>query len=107
MAAASLLFRTQGGSWEMFAALFLVPGVAFAAFLAGPRIGSIVYNALHTTLGPLLLIGAGYGAGRSLFVQMGLVWLAHIGFDRALGFGLKYASGFAATHLGMADFPKR
>lgn len=30
----------------------------------------------------------------------GLIWSAHIGFDRALGYGLKYASGFGATHLG-------
>ncbi|MDU3890869.1 MAG: DUF4260 family protein [Serratia liquefaciens] len=29
-----------------------------------------------------------------------LIWGAHIGFDRALGYGLKYASGFADTHLG-------
>ncbi len=29
-----------------------------------------------------------------------LVWIAHIGFDRALGFGLKYASRFGDTHLG-------
>jgi hypothetical protein len=29
-----------------------------------------------------------------------MIWLAHIGFDRALGYGLKYASGFGFTHLG-------
>jgi Domain of unknown function (DUF4260) len=25
--------------------------------------------------------------------------IAHIGFDRMLGYGLKYASGFGDTHL--------
>jgi Domain of unknown function (DUF4260) len=29
-----------------------------------------------------------------------LIWLAHIGFDRALGYGLKYEVGFSFTHLG-------
>jgi len=28
-----------------------------------------------------------------------LIWLAHIGFDRALGFGLKYPTHFKDTHL--------
>jgi hypothetical protein len=28
------------------------------------------------------------------------IWLAHIGFDRALSYGLKYADAFSHTHLG-------
>jgi hypothetical protein len=28
------------------------------------------------------------------------VWAAHIGLDRMLGYGLKYAAGFGYTHLG-------
>ena len=34
------------------------------------------------------------------FLVAGLIWIAHVGFDRALGYGLKYASGFGDTHLG-------
>ncbi|MBD9376579.1 DUF4260 family protein [Pseudoxanthomonas sp. PXM04] len=30
-----------------------------------------------------------------------LIWLAHVGFERAPGYGLKYESGFAHTHLGL------
>lgn len=29
-----------------------------------------------------------------------LIWLLHIGFDRAIGYGLKYPSSFKETHLG-------
>jgi hypothetical protein len=29
----------------------------------------------------------------------GLIWLAHSGFDRMLGFGLKYPTFFGDTHL--------
>jgi Domain of unknown function (DUF4260)/Transposase domain (DUF772) len=31
----------------------------------------------------------------------GVIWCAHIGFDRALGYGLKYSAGFGFTHLGL------
>jgi len=31
--------------------------------------------------------------------QIALVWLAHIGFDRFFGYGLKYPTGFKDTHL--------
>ena len=33
-------------------------------------------------------------------LALGLIWIAHIGMDRMLGYGLKYASGFGDTHLG-------
>jgi hypothetical protein len=29
-----------------------------------------------------------------------IIWAAHIGFDRALGYGLKYPTAFSDTHLG-------
>ena len=32
-------------------------------------------------------------------LAVGLVWLAHIGIDRALGYGLKYPTHFEDTHL--------
>jgi hypothetical protein len=89
--AATLFYGTAGASWWLFAVLFLVPDLSFLAYLAGPRLGAIGYNALHATIGPLLL-----GLG-----SMVMHWsLAHIGIDRALGYGLKYASGFGLTHLG-------
>ena len=31
----------------------------------------------------------------------GIIWGAHVGFDRALGYGLKYSTGFGFTHLGL------
>ena len=34
-----------------------------------------------------------------LRVQLGLIWLTHIGVDRAIGYGLKYPTGFKDTHL--------
>ena len=38
-------------------------------------------------------------AGQSLAVWLALIWCAHIGMDRLLGFGLKYPDAFKHTHL--------
>jgi hypothetical protein len=98
--AATLLYWTSGASWWLFAVLFLAPDVSFLAYLAGPRLGAIGYNAVHATIGPLLLLLCGSGLLWPLAGPLALIWLAHIGIDRAFGYGLKYASGFGLTHLG-------
>lgn len=93
----SLYARLQG-EWLVFAELFLVPDLSFAAYLFGPRAGAFAYNAMHSTIGPLMLLSAGVFA--PMAAPVALVWLAHVGFDRALGYGLKYPSAFTDTHLG-------
>jgi hypothetical protein len=98
--AATLFYLTSGASWWLFAALLLAPDLSFAAYLAGPRLGATVYNALHAAIGPLLLALAGLVMSWPLAASIALIWLAHIGIDRALGYGLKYAAGFGFTHLG-------
>lgn len=57
-------------------------------------------NALHTYVGPLLLVGVGYWVAVEFATLVALVWAAHVGADRALGYGLKYATAFGDTHLG-------
>ena len=97
---AAVAYAASGQSWWLFAILFFVPDLAMAAYLAGPRAGSVLYNAAHTYVAPLALVLAGYWSGRMPVVAVALIWIAHIGFDRALGYGLKYATGFGDTHLG-------
>jgi hypothetical protein len=97
-AAAVGAFAHFGFGWAMFAALFLAPDLSFFAYLGGPKIGAAVYNALHTTLFPLALCALGL-ATASPSLALGLIWLAHIGLDRALGYGLKSSAGFNHTHL--------
>jgi hypothetical protein len=38
--------------------------------------------------------------GIAAWQGVALVWFAHIGLDRALGYGLEYDTGFHDTHLG-------
>jgi hypothetical protein len=73
--------------------------LSFAGYLAGPRLGAACYNLVHTTIGPLALGAAGSILAWPSAVAMALIWLAHIGIDRALGYGLKYEAGFGFTHL--------
>jgi hypothetical protein len=50
--------------------------------------------------GPILLALAGLFVRYEPAMAVALIWLAHCGFDRALGYGLKYEAGFGFTHLG-------
>lgn len=93
-------YALVGESWWLFALLFLAPDLAFIAFLAGSRLGAIVYNATHATIAPLVLLATGLILASKFPIALALIWIVHIGVDRALGFGLKYSSDFADTHLG-------
>ena len=99
-AAALALYAKIGASWKLFAILFLVPDLAMLFYFAGPRIGSMAYNSTHTTLGPIATLAAGYFLNAPIALAVGLIWIAHVGIDRALGYGLKYATRFGDTHLG-------
>ena len=89
-----------GGSWASFAILFLVPDLSMLGYLAGRRIGAAAYNVGHGYLGPAAAGAAGLALHRVGLEWVALIWIAHIGFDRLLGFGLKYPEAFGATHLG-------
>ncbi len=100
-AAATLSFvLLTDAPWWLFALLVLAPDVSMAGYLAGPRVGAWLYNAAHVYAAPLALAGAGLWASAPLAVAAALVWTAHVGGDRAMGYGLKAESGFRDTHLG-------
>ncbi len=79
--------------------LFLAPDLALLGYLAGPRIGSYAYDAVHTTAVPVALGAAAFLGDWTLGIEIALIWLAHIGMDRAIGYGLKYADAPKPTHL--------
>jgi hypothetical protein len=92
--------------WGRFAALLLVPDVSLLAYLGGARVGAYGYNAAHSYLGPLALLGVSV-VGVPAALPYALIWLAHVGMDRALGYGLKYTTGFRDTHLGRIGRDRR
>jgi hypothetical protein len=95
-----MLYWAWDGSWLVFALLFFVPDLSFLAYLADAKFGALVYNAAHSYMAPVALLTLGFGLASPLTLSIAMIWLAHIGFDRALGYGLKYSAGFGFTHLG-------
>jgi len=100
LAGAVIAYQQVGAGWGAFALFFLLPDLSLLGYLRDARTGALLYNAAHSYLGPAALIAAGVLGPQPVALALGLVWTAHIGFDRLLGYGLKYVSGFGATHLG-------
>jgi hypothetical protein len=100
LTASMLAYHWQLGSWWTFAALFFAPDLAMAGYAVGPALGARLYNLVHNEVAPIFLGMYGIAVGRNDVVPYALIWLAHIGFDRGLGFGLKYPTEFRDTHLG-------
>jgi hypothetical protein len=96
----TLLYAVWGGSWWIYFILFLAPDLSFATYLSDPKTGAIVYNAAHSYMAPVAMMTFGFALASPLWLSIALIWMAHIGIDRALGYGLKYSAGFGFTHLG-------
>jgi len=106
LVAAGVLYFILGYGWLMFAVLFLVPDLSFLGYLRDPRTGAVIYNLFHSYAFPVLTAGVGAILGDDLIIAVSLIWVAHIGFDRALGYGLKLPTGFHDTHLGRIGRPR-
>jgi len=97
--AATAAYWTRDASWVVFLALVLAPDISMLGYLGGTRVGATTYNLAHTLVGPALLFAIGLLAATPLAIDIGLVWVAHIGLDRAVGYGLKYPTAFSDSHL--------
>jgi hypothetical protein len=98
-AAAVVVYFHEGFSWWLLLVLALAPDLSMIGYLAGPRVGALAYDAAHTLTAPVSLAVVGVLADSDTAVQLALIWLAHIGADRAIGYGLKYPTAFEDTHL--------
>lgn len=100
LAAAATAYWLVGGNWWLFAALLLAPDLSFFAYSAGQKAGARVYNLAHNYAVPAVLGAIGWFGAMPLAIDFALIWIAHIGMDRALGYGLKYPGYERQTHLG-------
>ncbi|MGV3708902.1 MAG: DUF4260 domain-containing protein [Gemmatimonas sp.] len=98
--AGMLVWAGLDGGWWKFALLILVPDLSLVGYVWGARVGAALYNAAHSYAAPLVLAVVGNALDHRGLVLAGSLWIAHIGIDRALGYGLKYPSAFQNTHLG-------
>jgi hypothetical protein len=88
-------------NWILFGVLFLAPDLSMLGYLISPRMGALAYNAAHTSIGYGVLAAVGMIFGTPIVLSLGIIGLAHVGFDRFVGYGLKYPSAFGHTHLGV------
>jgi hypothetical protein len=95
-----LLYTYHGQGWLLFGILLLAPDLSMLGYMRGPRIGAVVYNLFHSYTAPLLLAASAHLGGWPSALAVALIWVAHIGLDRMLGYGLKLPTSFRDTHLG-------
>jgi hypothetical protein len=95
-----LLFGWLGGPWLLVIPLLLLPDLSMVGYLRGPRLGAVTYNAIHTWAPGLALLAVGLVADARLLTLAGTILVAHVGMDRAAGYGLKLPTSFHDTHLG-------
>lgn len=100
MLLAVVVFTQLPYAWWVLPATFLLPDLSMLGYLAGPRVGTASYNLFHHKALAVALGLAGWALGQPLLLLAGTVLLFHSAFDRVLGYGLKYATGFKDTHLG-------
>ncbi len=99
MLASGVAFQALEGAWVWFAVFFLVPDVFMLGYLKDLRVGAFMYNVAHTYLAPSLLLAVWLITPEVEILRVGVIWTAHIGLDRMLGYGLKYPTAFKHTHL--------
>ena len=100
LALSVLVYWVNGGSWLLFGALLLAPDLSMLGYLAGPKVGAAIYNAFHTYAMPAVVGALGMVFASPVAMAVALIWFAHIGMDRTVGYGLKYPTSFEDTHLG-------
>lgn len=86
-------------SWVMFLILLFAPDLAALGYVKGVKTGAVLYNLFHTYTIPAAILLAALLMNYNSIIMISLIWIAHIGMDRMLGYGLKYPTKFQDTHL--------
>ncbi|MBK1889560.1 DUF4260 domain-containing protein [Undibacterium sp. 14-3-2] len=94
LAATIFFYPAPDFGWGCFALFFLAPDLSLLGYAFGSRVGA----------GAIVCLVGGFLFASPVFSCAGVIWCAHIGFDRALGYGLKYPGDFNMTHLGRIGF---
>ena len=99
-AALAAFFTGLAEPWWLVPVLLFVPDVFMAGYARSAKLGARLYNVAHAYPAPAVVGGVALLTGAPLWQGVALIWFAHIGLDRALGYGLKYDTDFRDTHLG-------
>ena len=94
------LFLGLDYAWWWYVIFLLSFDLSMIGYTLNRRAGAHFYNAVHSFVLPVVIAAGGVLAHNDFLIGLGLIWMAHIGLDRASGYGLKEVTGFKYTHLG-------
>ncbi|MBC7903241.1 MAG: DUF4260 domain-containing protein [Gemmatimonadaceae bacterium] len=103
MTIAGIYLLTQhslGLSIWIWIPLFLAPDISMLGYLVNTKVGAFTYNVFHHKGIAIAVAAAGYFFHSEILLTTGLLLFSHSSFDRIMGYGLKYSTGFKDTHLG-------
>lgn len=86
--------------WWWFPILFLAPDLGMIGYMFGNKAGAFLYNLFHHKGLAIMIYLTGFFFFVPVLQLVGVIMFSHAAFDRLLGYGLKYESGFKYTHLG-------
>jgi hypothetical protein len=107
LAAGAGLYLHLGGAPIALVPLLLAVDVSMVGYLVGPRPGALIYNVVHNWATGVAVLALAWWLGSPAIALVGAILVAHTGMDRALGYGLKYPTEFADTHLGRIGRTRR
>jgi hypothetical protein len=99
-AALGAFFTALDEPYWLVPLLLFTPDLFMVGYARSTRTGAALYNVAHSYPAPAVLGAVALASSSPLWQAVALVWFAHIGMDRALGYGLKYDGSFHDTHLG-------
>jgi len=100
LAGGAAVYLHLGGQLLWLVPFLLVVDVSMAGYLAGPRLGALVYNLAHNWATGVAVLALAWWLGSAPLGLLGAILVAHTGMDRSVAYGLKYPTAFADTHLG-------
>jgi hypothetical protein len=99
-AAGLALYAALDGDWLLLVPLLLLPDISAVGYLGGARLGAFTYNLVHNWAIGLAVLGLGVWLAMPAIQLTAAILIAHVGMDRAVGYGLKLPGSFQHTHLG-------
>lgn len=95
-----ILFAKLPFVWWVYPALLLLPDFSMLGYLISAKVGAFIYNLFHHKALAIGIGVAGFVLQINELMLAGTLLFGHSSMDRMMGYGLKYATGFADTHLG-------
>lgn len=101
------LLWNGNAAWYWYLLILVGPDVGMLAYLINNNVGAVFYNIFHHKGIAIIIFMTAIYFDSILWQQIGIILFGHSSWDRLMGFGLKYNTGFGYTHLGLIGKTKK